>query len=47
MPEYKDVIYYSIYSLGIIVTGIFSFLVWKATKKVRRLHKKVIIYLSL
>lgn len=33
MPECKDIIYYIISVIGIIVTGIFSYLVWKATKK--------------
>lgn len=33
MPEFKDIIYYSISFLGIVITGLFSFLVWKATKK--------------
>lgn len=31
MIEDKDIIYYIISSIGILVTGIFSFLVWKAT----------------
>ena len=33
MPEFKDIIYYIISLLGILITGLFSFLVWRATKK--------------
>lgn len=33
MPEFKDWIYYGIYLVGIIVTGIFSYVIWKVTKE--------------
>lgn len=33
MPECKDIINYIITSLGLLVTGIFSYLVWKATQQ--------------
>lgn len=33
MPECKDLIYYIISSIGILITAIFSYLVWTATNK--------------
>ena len=33
MPEWKDIINYVIAIIGILTTGIFSYLVWKATEK--------------
>lgn len=39
MPECKDIINYIITFFGIVVTGIFSFLVWKATQKSNEIAK--------
>lgn len=42
MLETKDIIYYVISTLGITVTGIFSYLIWKTTKKSNDISKKTI-----
>lgn len=39
MPECKDIINYIISFFGIVVTGIFSFLVWKAAQKSNEIAK--------
>lgn len=40
MPECKDIFYYSISVLGILITGLFSFFVWRATVKSTQLAQE-------